>query len=105
MEFERLPKATVLRFSVPAAFAAGGTVFFVGNAWAADAPILTKAPPVAAAPVTCGGAYDFFFTSCPLTSYGVTFYGTIDVGGGYQSPMAPRSTRTFRAALPILFRR
>ena len=91
----------MLRFSVPAAFAAA-TVFFVGNAWAADAPILTKAPPVAAAPVTCGSAYDFFFTSCPLTWYGVTFYGTIDVGGGY---MAPRSTRTFRAALPILFRR
>jgi len=78
----------MLRFSVPAAFAAA-TVFFVGNAWAADAPILTKAPPVAAAPVTCGSAYDFFFTSCPLTWYGVTFYGTIDVGGGYQTHGAP----------------
>ena len=78
----------MLRFSVPAAFAAA-TVFFVGNAWAADAPILTKAPPAAAAPVTCGSAYDFFFTSCPLTWYGVTFYGTIDVGGGYQTHGAP----------------
>jgi hypothetical protein len=88
IEFERLPGATMLRFSVPAAFAAA-TVFFVGNAWAADAPILTKAPPVAAVPVTCGSAYDFFFTSCPLTWYGVTFYGTIDVGGGYQTHGAP----------------
>jgi predicted porin len=78
----------MLRFSVPGAFAAA-TVFFVGNAWAADAPILTKAPPVAAVPVTCGSAYDFFFTSCPLTWYGVTFYGTIDVGGGYQTHGAP----------------
>jgi predicted porin len=74
--------------TTPRTFAAA-TVFFVGNAWAADAPILTKAPPVAAAPVTCGSAYDFFFTSCPLTWYGVTFYGTIDVGGGYQTHGAP----------------
>jgi hypothetical protein len=79
----------MLRFAVSAAFAAAITLFVSGNASAADQPILTKAPPVAAPPATCGSVYDFFFTSCPLTWYGVTFYGTIDVGGGYQTHGAP----------------
>src|ERR1700677_661758 len=26
---------------------------------------------------------------CPLSAYGITFYGTIDVGGGYESHGAP----------------
>ena len=29
--------------------------------------------------------YDFFFTACPLSWYGFTFYGTVDVGGTYQT--------------------
>jgi predicted porin len=47
---------------------------------------MTYAPPPAAA---CGSAYDFFFTKCPLTWYGVTFYGTVDVGGTYQTHGTP----------------
>jgi hypothetical protein len=51
---------------------------------AADMP--TKAPPPAAAqtssPAPCGSLWDFVATACPLTWYGVTLYGTIDVGGG-----------------------
>jgi predicted porin len=50
---------------------------------------VTKAPvykaPAQAAPAACGSIYDFFLTSCPLSWYGVTFYGTVDVGGGYQT--------------------
>ncbi len=43
----------------------------------------------AAAPTACGSAYDFFFTACPLSWYGVTVYGTIDVGGTYQTHGTP----------------
>ena len=66
-------------------FSAAVTVFVFSAASAADLPIPAKAPPVTPPPATCGSAYDFFFTSCPLTWYGVTVYGTIDVGGGYQT--------------------
>jgi predicted porin len=52
--------------------------------------MVTKAPMyVAPAPTTCGSAYDFFFTACPLTWYGVTVYGTVDVGGTYQTHGTP----------------
>jgi predicted porin len=40
------------------------------------------APPPQAA---CAGVADFFTTDCPLTYYGVTFYGTVDAGGAYQT--------------------
>jgi len=82
----------MLRFGVSAAFAAAVSFLVFANASAADQPILTKGPPAspsAHAPATCGGVYDFFFTSCPLTWYSVTVYGTIDVGGGYQTHGAP----------------
>ena len=81
----------MLRLAVSAVFAAAVSSFVFGNA-SADQPILTKAPPasaVVAAPATCGSIYDFFLTSCPLTWYGVSFYGTVDVGGGYQTHGAP----------------
>jgi len=57
----------------------------------ADDPIVTKAPP-AALPTdsgACTSVYAFFLTDCPLSWYGVRFYGTIDVGGGYQTNGAP----------------
>ena len=82
----------MLRLAVSAVFTAAVTTFVFGSALAADQPILTKAPPapaIVAAPATCGSIYDFFLTSCPLTWYGVTFYGTLDVGGGYQTQGAP----------------
>ena len=31
----------------------------------------------------------FFVTDCPLTYYGITVYGTIDIGGGWESHGAP----------------
>ena len=58
------------------------------------ADMATKAPPPAAAPPTpapCGSLWDFVATACPLTWYGVTVYGTIDVGGGWQSHGTPFS--------------
>jgi hypothetical protein len=55
--------------------------------------MVTKAPPYAVAPAVapaaCGSVYDFFLTACPLSWYGVTFYGIIDVGGDYQTHGTP----------------
>ena len=34
---------------------------------------------------SCASVTDFFPTACPLTYYGVTFYGTVDIGGGWMS--------------------
>ena len=58
----------------------------------ADGPMVTKAAPMAYAPpppAACGSVYDFFFTACPLTWYGVTFFGTVDMGGTYQTHGTP----------------
>src|SRR5260370_39969885 len=45
----------------------------------------TKAPPAPPGPTTCTSIQDFFTTACQLSWYGVRFYGTVDVGGGYQT--------------------
>jgi hypothetical protein len=53
--------------------------------------LVTKAPAVQAPPLpaTCTSIQDFFLTACQLSWYGVRFYGTIDVGFGYQTHGAP----------------
>ncbi|MDR3484944.1 MAG: porin [Bradyrhizobium sp.] len=58
---------------------------------AADLPVYTKAPPLTPAPplVSCTSAVQFIVTDCPLTYYGITVYGTVDVGGGYESHGTP----------------
>jgi predicted porin len=64
----------------------------------ADEPMMTKAPPMAAAPAApaaCDSLPAFFLSSCQLAWYGVRFYGTVDIGGGYQthgSPFDPNFT-------------
>src|SRR6476661_4771283 len=65
------------------------------DAWAADTMPM-KAPPAtaASAPKTCTGLWDFIDTDCQLTWRGITVYGTIDAGVGWQSHGAtwdPRS--------------
>ena len=57
----------------------------------ADEPIVTKAPAAALSTTSsaCTGVWGFFVTDCPLSWYGVRFYGTIDTGGGYQTHGAP----------------
>jgi predicted porin len=61
-----------------------------GGAWAADI-VPTKAQSGTAAfnPKPCTGLWDFIATNCELTWQGITIYGTIDVGGGWQSHGAP----------------
>jgi predicted porin len=53
--------------------------------------MMTKAPVLKAvpAPAACTNIADFFTTACQLSWYGVRVYGTIDVGGGYQTHGAP----------------
>jgi predicted porin len=71
------------------------TVFFafaaVMTVARADGSMVTKAPPAAAAtntPATCDSFWNFISTSCPLTWYGITVYGTIDTGVTWQSHTA-----------------
>jgi len=58
-------------------------------AQAADLAVVTKAAPPPAVPAACANVPDFFLTSCLLSWYGVTVYGTVDVGGTYQTHGTP----------------
>jgi predicted porin len=66
------------------------------GATAADI-MMTKAPlPTAVtASVGCSSLWDFLGTSCPLSWYGITFYGTVDTGVTWQSHGTP-----FNGSLP-----
>jgi predicted porin len=73
--------------SVAVASAAVAAFCGVGGAFAADLNAMpAKAP---SGPTTCTNVADFFTTACQLAWYGVRFYGTIDVGYGYQTHGAP----------------
>ncbi len=63
----------------------------LNGALAADVDLATKAPPLATAtlPATCTGVSQFFLTDCVLSWYGISVYGTVDTGGGYQTHGAP----------------
>jgi predicted porin len=65
------------------------------DVWAADIMPM-KAPPAAAAsaPKLCTDAWDFIATDCQLTWQGITLYGTIDAGVGWQSHGAPFDPRS-----------
>lgn len=60
-----------------------------GIGHAADlAPIRTPVlGPVA--PTICTDPVQFIVSNCPLTAYGLTFYGTVDMGVGYETHGAP----------------
>jgi len=56
------------------------------NVWAADVMMPIKAPAAAAnAPTVCINPWNFITTKCRLTWYGITVYGAMDMGGGWQS--------------------
>lgn len=74
--------------SIAAILAIAGTTF--ATAASADGPMVTKAPPPApASPAPCGSLWDFIATACPLTWNGITLYGTVDAGVGYQAHGTP----------------
>jgi predicted porin len=60
-----------------------------GAAHAADLPAYTKAPSLPLAPASCTSPEQFIVTDCPLSYYGITVYGTVDIGGGYESHGTP----------------
>jgi predicted porin len=72
-----------------------GSFLISAPASAADMDAMaTKAPPYAVAPaavgpVPCGSLWGFFLTDCQLAWYGVRFYGTVDLGGLYQTHGTP----------------
>src|SRR5882724_6157446 len=86
-----------LRISTGIVLAVAGVSSAV-DAWAADS-MPTKAPPAppaatASTPKPCTDPWDFVATNCQLTWQGITVYGTIDAGVGWQShgvPLDPRS--------------
>ena len=68
--------------------ASTAAIALCGGAHAADLPIYNKEPPPLA-PASCSSTVQFIVTDCPLTYYGITVYGTIDMGVGYESHGAP----------------
>jgi predicted porin len=79
---------------IKVAVASAAVVVFggVSGAVAADLDTMPAKEPVYKAlpgPTTCTNVVDFFATACQLAWYGVRFYGTIDVGYGYQTHGAP----------------
>jgi hypothetical protein len=84
-------KSFGLYVSVLAAIVLGAN----GAAKAADVSVSDslpkKAPPPAkeSKPATCGSLPDFVLTNCQLSWYGITVYGIIDAGVGWQSHGAP----------------
>jgi predicted porin len=69
--------------------ASTAAIALCGVAYAADLPVYTKAPPPPLAPTSCTSAEQFIVTDCPLTYYGITVYGAIDIGGGYETHGTP----------------
>jgi predicted porin len=57
----------------------------VGVAEAADLPTAKPAPPPPPVLASCANVTEFFTTNCPLTYYGITVYGTVDMGLAYQT--------------------
>jgi predicted porin len=76
-----------MRLLKPLLLASAAGLLAVGAASAADLP--TKKTPPAAEKPNCYASFwtwlDSTAADCPLSAYGITVYGTIDMGGGYES--------------------
>jgi hypothetical protein len=66
------------------------------DAWAAD--VIPTWATAASPPKPCTSFWDFIATNCQLTWQGVTLYGTIDLGGGWQNHGAPFDPRSASGA-------
>src|SRR6266403_2648828 len=65
------------------------------EAWAADVvPTGAAAATAASTPKTCTDGWGFISTDCQLPWQGITVYGTIDTGFGWQSHGAPWDPRS-----------
>jgi predicted porin len=62
----------------------------IASAWGADLPTKKEAVPApVSGPGSCPGAVEFFTTDCLLSYWGVTFYGAVDLGVGWESHGTP----------------
>src|ERR1700730_552418 len=74
-------------------------------AWAADAAPTNPSPATtASAPKPCTRLWGFIDTNCQLTWQGITVYGTIDAGVGWQSHGAPFDPRSAAGASYLIQR-
>src|SRR5436309_9204312 len=89
-------KAFIPRFSVVATgLLAAALACRGGEAFAADPAPTAPSPAMAdSAPTPCASVSDFIGTNCQLTWHGITLYGTIDAGFGWQSHGAPWDPRS-----------
>jgi predicted porin len=69
--------------------ASAAAIAICGGVHAADLPVYTKAPTQPLALASCTNAEQFISTDCVLSYYGITVYGTVDIGGGYESHGTP----------------
>ena len=63
--------------------------FASGSALAQTAPPASPAAAASAATEACGSFRDFMTTACPLSWYGITIFGTYDIGVGWVSHGLP----------------
>src|SRR5258706_6090496 len=79
--------------------ASGAVDAWGANIWAADVTPMTPKPTTeAAAPKPCTDPSYFISTNCQLTWQGITIYGVVDMGFGWQSHGAPFDPRSAVAA-------
>jgi predicted porin len=83
---------TNLRISVLLAIAGS---LYAAEAWAADlVPMKAPEPVATSTPKPCTSAWDFAATNCQLTWDGITVFGAIDFGFGWQTNGAPFDRRS-----------
>src|SRR3982074_511966 len=82
---------------------AAGSACCGAEAWAADAaPAGAPAATAASAPKPCTDASSFISTDCQLTWRGITVYGAIDAGFGWQSHGAAWDPRSAGGASSLI---
>lgn len=82
-------RASPLLSRVVAIACASGALFASG-AWAADLPTMKEASPAPSpGPTSCMDPVTFLTTDCPLSWHGITVYGALDMGVGWESHGAP----------------
>jgi hypothetical protein len=81
----------VVKLSLFAACLAGAILFGAMDARAADTMPTKAAPPATnvSTPAACTNPTDFFTSNCQLSWYGITIFGIVDTGVGWQSHGTP----------------
>ena len=90
------------RLRISAAVLALVSAWVPVDARAADVMPAKAAPGTSTKPLPCTDPWDFVSSDCQLSWYGITIFGTIDAGFGWQSSDAPWDPRSaVGASYPI----